>query len=177
MHFNIYIYAAVPIEFQGEFQTTIRCVLSQFGAVLDFPALNENDMLWLQKHLRSDRVDFVGLNCEWVGMRDPQTEFLLIFCHSSSHLAKMCEVENPLAQWGANYHNVSFVYHKTLVNSLHEALHFFGCEDCYDSRCATLATCDYPRCIMRYGSSHDISHEQNLICGENRRKLRDFFSR
>jgi hypothetical protein len=82
---------------------------------------------------------------------------VMIATDRKSLLAQFCRDKLPHAKWGFSYGYVSIDYAPrefSLFSQLHECLHFFGVEDCYDettSTCRPQPNCDNPDCVMRYG--------------------------
>jgi hypothetical protein len=81
---------------------------------------------------------------------------LLLSVSADSAITRWCKEQVPHAEWGCCVSNAVAVEYAPdshcLVTQLHEALHLFGVDDCYDA--ASLDprnTCSLATCLMRYG--------------------------
>jgi hypothetical protein len=85
---------------------------------------------------------------------------VLIATDKESLLSQFCREKLPHAEWGYSYQGyVSIDYAPQkfrLFSQLHECLHFFGVDDCYEAGTGhepkAKANCDTADCVMRYGS-------------------------
>jgi hypothetical protein len=76
-------------------------------------------------------------------------------------------------KWGVNWakDKISFDYapeDSRLMNQLHETLHLFGVDDCYEDRAGHPAkvTCSNSLCFMRYGNN------TSQVCAHVRRQIK-----
>ena len=63
---------------------------------------------------------------------------------------------NPVADWGFSLPPIVFNYAPLEFrtrNLVHESLHCFQVDDCYDEFLKSKSSCDNTNCIMRYGQS------------------------
>jgi hypothetical protein len=78
----------------------------------------------------------------------------------------------PGFEWGINYPSdkISIDYAPSrarLINQVHETLHLFGVDDCYDTESKDPKdTCNNKLCLMRYGNN------EREICDSVRQQLR-----
>jgi len=80
---------------------------------------------------------------------------ILISTTSTSKFANYCKSELGHAAWGCclgGFVAVEYSPDARLTTQLHESLHLFGVEECYDeSTLKPLESCTNDRCLMRYG--------------------------
>ena len=137
---NCMISAKVKINFE------IKCVPRMLRLVLEKWTLDQDiDNLVLQLE------PFANIISE---------NRVLIATDNNSSFAKWCKSQNPKAFWGCNLEFISIDYaprENRLFSQLHESLHLFGVDDCYEAttECRPKKNCDNSDCVMRYGATSE----------------------
>jgi len=138
-----------------ELESRLKFLLKQAGADVDVTFGQPG--IELENYLRSwdGQGDLLGQLTEYI----PDTSATrLLLCVPQDHpFMRWCKTKANHADWGcciSEFIAVEYAPSKNrLVTQLHESLHLFGVDECYDEySLQPKNTCDLTECLMRYGS-------------------------
>ncbi len=142
-------------KIHSDFEKSLREILQR---------ANCHEPVWLEP-VDCDLEKFLS---DWTGQGDllyevtkfvPDTTStrLLLTVPWTSAVGFSCRREEPTAEWGCCISEAIAVEYAPpgyrLATQLHEALHLFGIDECYDpASLKPVSTCSLASCLMRYGA-------------------------
>jgi len=109
---------------------------------------------------------------------------LVIYCESSSNIAKAIKRANQISEWGETFFDkgkgvISAVYEKENKYILwHEVLHLFGVEgECYNTQNPDEngpSTCELGQCLMQYAPQERNVAPWPFLCKNRIEELREY---
>jgi hypothetical protein len=102
------------------------------------------------------RSDLVNILAALVNDNSEANRFLLCVPREPKY-KNYCLRQAGISEWGCCLSEFVAIEYarpdKALETQLHETLHLFGVDECYDSSRLPKSTCEHPQCLMRYDAS------------------------